>query len=69
LSGKNNGPVGAAYPRRRRLKVKEKVKKKQTAFNLTLEAITALKETKKREGGTMSQLVEKAIMTLYKING
>jgi hypothetical protein len=53
----------------RRLKVKEKVKKKQTAFNLTLEAITALKETKKREGGTMSQLVEKAIMTLYKING
>jgi hypothetical protein len=49
--------------------VKEKVKKTQTAFNLTLEAITVLKEAKKREGGTMSRLVEKAILTLYKKNG
>jgi hypothetical protein len=49
--------------------VKEKVKKTQTAFNLSAEAIAVLKDAKKREGGTMSRLVEKAILTLYKING
>lgn len=49
--------------------MKEKVKKTQTAFNLTTEAIAVLKDAKNREGGTMSRLVEKAIMTLYKNNG
>ncbi len=49
--------------------MKEKVNKKQTAFNLTLEAITVLKEKKNMEGGTLSRLVEKAILTLYKKNG